>query len=109
MKFSMECYIIKGKFEDSGLDDYEFEDISIIGELLNTADEIDFRYNDDMKTQIKDEMKKLNLPDGEYHGYFIGTWEYERSYSWEYGVEEFDLAVGIDEFYFLSFEGETSV
>lgn len=108
MKFSAECYITKyyGDDFDGETPEYEFEDVVVIGEIRNMSDEVDFRYNDDMKLQIKEEMEKRNLPSGEYHGYFVGELEYEHSYNWEYGSDDIDRFTSITEFHFYSISRE---
>lgn len=107
MKFSAECYITKYHDENfPELPEYEFEDVVVIGEIREMSDEVDFRYNDDLKLQIKEEMEKRNLPDGEYHGYFVGELEYKHSHNWEYGSDEIDRFTSITEFHFYSISRE---
>lgn len=93
IKFAVECFI------DKQGDYIIFDDVCLIGTVPWIDSDVDFQYSE-LKDQIIDEMKKTNLKDGCWHGFFVGEVVYEDNYNWEYGVTDVDVYPSILDFNF---------
>ena len=98
-EFSIEFFVDK----HDGL--FEFDDECIVGDTPYISDDIDFRYSG-IQDDIQEEMNRLELKDGTYHGYVRGTISYESSVSWEYGTTEVDSYPSVERYNFYPYSQE---
>ena len=87
-KFSGACYC----YEKT-----EFVDETLVCQTIDCLNSLEFDYYVVDAIKDCDDFKKL--PPGNYYLYFEGDAEWVDSYSHEYGVTEYDLAVSVNHVY----------